>query len=174
MENPNNFQGNGAPQNGAAPQPQPQMQSAPQQPQGYGLQPPQGYGPQPQQPQQQPMQPTQAAVGKSSTVAGLLGIFLGWTGAHCFYLGYKQLAIIHLVLGAGGFLLAIVGSLIPVIFLSSGSLSGFVGSSMIAGVLAGIGSLLMTGSGVWGFVEGIMCFSKSGKYGRDANGTPLV
>jgi hypothetical protein len=35
---------------------------------------------------------------KSKMVAGLLGILLGWAGAHRFYLGYTSIGIIQLVL----------------------------------------------------------------------------
>jgi len=35
---------------------------------------------------------------KSKTTAGLLGVFLGWTGAHYFYLGNIPLAVAHLAL----------------------------------------------------------------------------
>ncbi len=36
---------------------------------------------------------------KTKVVAGLLGIFLGWAGAHKFYLGFKKPAIIQLAVG---------------------------------------------------------------------------
>jgi TM2 domain-containing membrane protein YozV len=32
-------------------------------------------------------------------IAGILGIVIGWTGAHKFYLGNNKAGIIHLVIG---------------------------------------------------------------------------
>ncbi|MDR3298060.1 MAG: TM2 domain-containing protein [Candidatus Nomurabacteria bacterium] len=96
--------------------------------------PPQGYYGPPQQPQpQQPYYGAPAAPqgGKSSVAAGLLGIFLGWTGAHDFYLGYKQLAIVHLSLGGAGFLLTIISTILPFIFAGAGSYGGAVWSVML-------------------------------------------
>lgn len=160
MENPNQPQGA---QSNPNPAPQNQM-------------PPQGYGPQqPPYSQQQPYAPAPPQGGKSSTAAGLLGIFLGTFGVHDFYLGYKQLAFIHLGLGGGGFILTVIGGMLPLFMLSSGNIAGAIGSSFgLAPILIGLGTLCMSASGIWGFVEGIMCFTKNGKYGRDANGTPLV
>ena len=46
------------------------------------------------------LQQTAAGAGeKSKMAAGLLGILVGGFGAHNFYLGFKQKAIIQLVLG---------------------------------------------------------------------------
>ena len=39
---------------------------------------------------------------RTKVVAGLLGIFLGWTGVHKFYLGIKRPAMMQLAVGAGG------------------------------------------------------------------------
>jgi TM2 domain-containing membrane protein YozV len=52
-------------------------------------------------------------------IAGLLGIFLGWTGAHKFYLGYTTTGVIQLIasvctLGAGG----IIGLIEGIIYLT--------------------------------------------------------
>ena len=38
---------------------------------------------------------------KTKVVAGLLGIFLGWTGVHKFYLGINKPAIMQLAVGGG-------------------------------------------------------------------------
>ncbi len=43
------------------------------------------------------------AAPKSKMVAGLLAIFLGWIGAHKFYLGYQKEAFIMLAVGIVGF-----------------------------------------------------------------------
>jgi TM2 domain-containing membrane protein YozV len=45
----------------------------------------------------QPMQPTQGR-GKEKTVAGILGILLGWLGVHHFYLGSNITGVILIVL----------------------------------------------------------------------------
>jgi TM2 domain-containing membrane protein YozV len=170
--NPNNPQGtnnggNGYNYNGAAygagPQPQNPQQGPPM---GGSNIPPQGYygAPAPQAP----------AGAKSSVAAGLLGIFLGWVGVHDFYLGYKTTAIIHLCLGGGGFILTIVSAILPFAFAGAGNYGSAIGAVVIMPVLAGIGYLLIAGSGIWGLISGIMCLSKNGKYARDANGVPLI
>jgi TM2 domain-containing membrane protein YozV len=43
--------------------------------------------------------PTGEDVKNKKLVAGLLGILLGWTGAHKFYLGMTTPGIIQLILG---------------------------------------------------------------------------
>ncbi|MDR2064043.1 MAG: TM2 domain-containing protein [Candidatus Nomurabacteria bacterium] len=128
-------------------------------------------------PNQQQTQQSQLGVAKSSTTAGLLGIFLGSVGAHDFYLGYKKMGIIHVVLLVVSIILIIVSGALAVGAATNpySYLDGSVGSKVSAGlVLGGIGWVVMAGNGLWGFVTGIMVFAKSGKYGRDANGTPLV
>jgi len=61
----------------------------------------------------------QSEVGQKKLVAGLLGILLGWTGAHRFYLGDTTGGIIRLVIGlltcgAGG----IIGLIEGIIYLT--------------------------------------------------------
>jgi len=65
---------------------------------------------------------------KSKVAAGLLGIFLGWTGAHRFYLGYSGVGVVMLL----------------------GSLAG---CCAIPVVHFPLGTII----GVWGLVEGIVC-----------------
>ena len=104
--------------------------------QQYGQQPygQQQYGQQPygQQPQQYG-QPAQVSSEKSKVAAGLLGIFLGGFGAHKFYLGYTQEAVIMLVACILGILL-----------------SFFV-----------IGFFVVLGVSVVGLIEGIIYLTKS-------------
>ena len=157
MDNSNSFQGAGTFQNNIAPQ------GIRQQPQ-----PMPGYGPQSQIP------PNQAVAAKSSVTAGILGLFLGGVGAHCFYLGYNRLAIAHLAVGGSGILLITIGSLLPFAFIGAGSLDGAIWSTILMPAIVGIGWLLMIGSGIWGLIESIMCLSKNGKFAHDADGVPLV
>ena len=60
-----------------------------------------------------------AEVQSKKTVAGILAIVVGWTGAHKFYLGYTTPGIIQLLVsvctcGAGG----IVGFIEGIIYLT--------------------------------------------------------
>lgn len=48
--------------------------------------------------------PIAGSAPKSKIAAALLGIFLGCFGVHRFYLGYKTIGIIQLVLGLAGIL----------------------------------------------------------------------
>jgi TM2 domain-containing membrane protein YozV len=139
---------------------------------GYGPQQP-GYGPQQPYAAQGYSQQGPAPGAKSATTAGLLGIFLGFAGAHSFYLGQKTLGIIHLCLGGGGALLCVLAIILPVMFLGGGDLGGAFGSVVLAPVLISVGTLAMSASGIWGLIEGVMCLTKSGKYAYDANGVPL-
>ena len=55
-------------------------------------------------------------IANKKMVAGLLGIFLGWTGAHKFYLGNTNTGVIQLIasvctLGIGGLIGFIEGIL---------------------------------------------------------------
>jgi TM2 domain-containing membrane protein YozV len=57
--------------------------------------------------------------GKSKVVAGLLGILIGWTGAHHYYLGSITAGIVVLVLsvctcGLGGILALVEGIMLLV------------------------------------------------------------
>ena len=51
-----------------------------------------------------------APAEKSKLVAALLAIFLGWVGAHKFYLGYQKEGIILLCVGVIGFLACGIGT----------------------------------------------------------------
>lgn len=57
----------------------------------------------PQSPPPAPESPSPAGAkppgAEKKLVAGLLGILLGWTGAHKFILGYQKEGVIMLVLG---------------------------------------------------------------------------
>lgn len=93
---------------------------------------------------------------KSSTVAGLLGIFLGAVGAHNWYLGEKRNGIIHVCLAGAGIVLEIVGAII--LPASMSPLTLYRMAALIT-ALSAIGGLLISASGLWGLIEGIMILS---------------
>lgn len=95
-----------------------------------------------------PVQPGTSAPAvpgtKNKLVAGLLGVFLGWTGAHRFYLGYTGLGIAMLVI-----------SLVSIVLM-----------------FVCVGYFTWLGVWIWGLVEGIMILA--GGINKDAEGRPLV
>ena len=95
---------------------------------------------------------------KNKLVAGLLGIFLGWIGAHKFYLGFSRPARLQAAIGGGGFLAMIVFSVIltPIAFAA-----GVYAAVAFLGILATLGWLVMAAMGVVGLIEGIMYLTKS-------------
>lgn len=112
---------------------------------------------------QQPMQPMQAygANGlprepKSKVAAALLAFFLGWTGAHNFYLGHSGRAVIQLILCTGGW---IIGSMLTLTLILS-----FIGLPLL---------LVSAAVGIWIFVEFILILVGANGYDRDALGYPL-
>jgi len=63
--------------------------------------------------------PVPPAGAEKKLVAGLLGIFLGWTGAHKFLLGYTKEGIIQLILSIGTCgLFGIVGLIEGILYLA--------------------------------------------------------
>ena len=91
---------------------------------------------------------------KTKVVAGLLGIFLGWTGVHKFYLGIKKPAIIQLAVGGGGVLALIVANLFIAL--------GVFGIGVFIGLLLlGVGYIVLMAAGILGLVEGIIYLTKS-------------
>lgn len=90
---------------------------------------------------------------KSATTAGLLGLFLGAFGAHCWYLGDKKKGIIHVSLFGGAVVLMLLADLILPMFLSYRTVYTLAGLFLL---LNGIAGLVMSANGIWGFVEGIM------------------
>lgn len=104
---------------------------------------------------------------KSATTAGLLGIFLGAFGAHSWYLGDKKNGIIHVSLTGGGIVLFILATILP--FMATSLFTLFT----LPAILSGLGGLVISGSGVWGFIEGIIILTK-GDAGLAAHGIPVV
>lgn len=89
---------------------------------------------------------------KSATTAGLLGIFLGSFGAHNFYLGEKSKGIIHVCMMSAGLLVEILATaILPNVL----SLSMLLQMAWIFTMLAGIASLVMFASAIWGLSEGV-------------------
>ncbi|MBO4675219.1 MAG: TM2 domain-containing protein, partial [Elusimicrobiaceae bacterium] len=90
---------------------------------------------------------------KSATAAGLLGIFLGSFGAHCWYLGDKKKGIIHISLFAGGVALEILASALVASSVGSALMTGSVGLLALSPILGGIGGLVLAGNSLWGLIE---------------------
>ena len=90
---------------------------------------------------------------KSATTAGMLGIFLGGVGAHDWYLGNRNKALLHI---------AFVGGALGVMFVTSIFLPAVLSRSTyldIEGVLSGINILAwgaVVTSIVWGAIEGLL------------------
>ena len=92
---------------------------------------------------------------RTKVVAGVLGILLGWAGAHKFYLGIKQPAMIQLAVGGGGLVLALV---VANVF----NALGIFGVGFIIGLLLyGVGYIALMAAGILGLVEGIIYLTKS-------------
>gem|GEM_PF-2150938 len=114
---------------------------------------------------------------RSVLMAGLLAIFLGGFGAHNFYLGYKRDGMLHAALGGGGILFVIIGTIVLSIGPTESIISSGYGIRLaVAGILSGLGWLIVAGSYVWGIIEGVMILSKPkvGKFSRDADGKGLM
>lgn len=85
---------------------------------------------------------------KSKIAAGLFGLFFGAFGVHNFYLGYKNKAILQLVLTIVGFLTLIIA----------------------------IGAVILIGVEIWTFIESIMILTsrKGSQWHLDAMGNELL
>ena len=83
---------------------------------------------------------------RSYIAAALLAFFLGEFGVHNFYLGYRQRAIIQLVIAIVGYALSIV----------------LIGIPIVIDVK------------IWAFVEFVMILLRSGTYATDPYGRELI
>ena len=85
---------------------------------------------------------------KTKIAAGLFGLFFGAFGVHNFYLGYKNKAILQLVLTIVGFLTLIIA----------------------------IGAVILIGVEIWTFIESIMILTsrKGSQWHLDAMGNELL
>lgn len=103
--------------------------------------------------QRQPMAPYQgdapvsADVAQRKLIAGLLGIFLGWLGAHKFYLGMTGAGLTMLGVQAGVWILAVLLGLLTLGF-------GLFLTLPLAG-------LVSSAVGLLGLIEGILYLTKS-------------
>lgn len=107
---------------------------------------------------------------KSATTAGLLGIFLGAFGAHNWYLGEKGKGVIHVCMMSTGILVEIIAGLILP------SVLGFYTLLRVATlltILTLIALAVMSASGIWGLVEGIIILTQ-GDAGLASKGYPVV
>ena len=106
---------------------------------------------------------------KSSTTAGLLGIFLGTFGVHDFYLGgekHKKKAIIHVCLGASGVVVSIISS---IILPNALSISALLRMAWLTSILGFISAGCVSASGIWGLIDGIRILT-AGDAGLAAEG----
>ena len=98
---------------------------------------------------------------KSATTAGLLGIFLGSFGVHDWYLGKKILGTVHVILFSVGFLLMLIGVSIEIASVGTSYSYMYSAEPSAASVLLStIGSLLLLGNSIWGFIEGIIILAQ--------------
>ena len=100
--------------------------------------------------------PTQGRAEKSHLVAGVLGLLLGWMGAHRFYLGYKEVAVFQLML----FLVCFI----PVV--AYGIATGMRPQAFL---LIALSTAVIVW--IWGAVEGAMILN--GMMPHDGHGHPL-
>ncbi len=101
---------------------------------------------------------------QTAQMAGILGIFLGWAGAHDWYLGRKKPAIIHVSLAAGSILLAIIAGLIIQSVPTTARLFGRTTAGMRWGsTLTILSYLIAAGNIIWGIVEGIIFLQRGDK-----------
>lgn len=100
---------------------------------------------------------------KSATTAGLLGIFLGSFGAHDWYLGRKKLGLVHVILFAAGFLLMLIGVFAEIFTVDTTyTYYRYVTEEPAAWTVALtlIGTLIILGNSIWGFIEGIIILAQ--------------
>ncbi len=100
---------------------------------------------------------------KSSTAAGLLGIFLGAFGAHDWYLGNTKKGLMHICLFAGGFILMVISAPLVALTINIPVVPAFFG------LLTAVAYLALVGNAVWGFVEGVIIIAQ-GDAGLAAKG----
>ena len=94
---------------------------------------------------------------KSATTAGLLGIFLGSVGAHCWYLGDKKKGIIHVCLAGSGIIFSILSAVIlPAVM----SWSALITYAWVFTILGALTAAALSGNAIWGLVEGIIILSQ--------------
>lgn len=107
---------------------------------------------------------------KSSSVAGLLGIFLGAFGAHDWYLGNRQKsAKTHVVLAVASILCFTAVTIIRAVASSGQTPTTLTLMNNIATILDTIAWLVMLGDVIWGAIEGIILLAQ-GDAGLTARG----
>lgn len=100
---------------------------------------------------------------KSSSVAGVLGVFLGAFGGHDWYLGNTKKAITHVCLCVGGIMMLMVGLILR-------SLLRDIPALDVLSICVMIGAyVIIVGNGIWGFIEGVMILAQ-GDAGLAAKG----
>lgn len=100
---------------------------------------------------------------KSSMVAGVLGVFLGWVGGHDWYLGNSKKAITHVSLSVGGLIVLMVGVILDSLLKNVSMLNILPICLIVMAYVIFIGNL------VWGMIEGVMILAQ-GDAGLAAKG----
>lgn len=101
---------------------------------------------------------------KSAEVAGLLGLFLGMVGAHCWYLGQKRRALIHV----GVLVLAVVLYAVSMIVLPL-TVADYAESAWLSSVMNCVIVVILLANFLWGLLEGIVLWLE-GDAGLEARG----
>lgn len=100
---------------------------------------------------------------KSSSIAGLLGVFLGAFGGHDWYLGNTKKAITHICLCVGGVMMLMIGLILRNLLRDIPALDLLSICVMIAAYI------IIVGNGIWGFIEGVTILAQ-GDAGLAAKG----
>ncbi len=100
---------------------------------------------------------------KSSSIAGLLGVFLGAFGGHDWYLGNTKKAVTHICLCVGGVMMLMIGLILRNLLRDIPALDLLSICVMIAAYI------IIVGNGIWGFIEGVTILAQ-GDAGLAAKG----
>ncbi|MDO4612130.1 MAG: TM2 domain-containing protein [Candidatus Saccharibacteria bacterium] len=90
---------------------------------------------------------------KSATAAGVMGMLLGFTGAHDFYIGEIGKGVSHFLAFLAGVIVRIMGSMVL-----PPDHKGIIPREQAAliGQAEFVGNWLILGSWIWGFIEGVL------------------
>lgn len=101
---------------------------------------------------------------KTAQTIGLLGIFLGWTGIHDWFLNRKKNAIIHAALAGGSILLVLIaGIILQVTAPTLRILPQISVGARWGNFFTTVGYLVAAGNIIWGIVEGVLILHRGDK-----------